>query len=120
MKLNRTGGKYHPLFSSDGKLNDKLRKSITDSLGESDKTIETNGEDIARRYKKISELQDQLEKTSDEHMRDNLNQTIAEEQDAINQLERANEVIEERMTLRDRVKAISKNMGSPYLLWHQL
>ena len=37
---------------------------------------------------KKGELQDQLEKTSDEHMRDNLNQTIAEEQDAINRKEK--------------------------------
>ena len=43
-------------------------------------------------------------------MRDNLNQTIAEEQDAINQLEIANEKIE-RITLRDRVKAIFKKYG---------
>ena len=102
MKLNRTGGKYHPLFSSDGELNDKLPKSITDNLGESAANIvETNGEDIASRYKNISELREQLATTSDEHMRERLNQTIAEEQDAINQLQRANEVIEQRMTLRD-------------------
>ena len=44
-------------------------------------------------------------------MRDNLNQTIDEEQDEINQLERANEEIEQRMTLRDRVKAIFKKYG---------
>ena len=44
-------------------------------------------------------------------MRDNLNQTIAEEQEAINQLEIANEKIEQRMTLRDRVKAIFKKYG---------
>ena len=112
VNLNRTGGKYHPLFSSDGKLNDKLPKSITDSLGESvDKINKTNREEIARRNKKISELQDQLEKTSDEHMRDNLNQTIAEEQDMIAQLEIAKEKIEQRMTLRDRVKAIFKKYG---------
>ena len=61
--------------------------------------------------KKISELRDQLEKTSDEHMRDNLNQTIAEEQDMIAQLEIANEKIEQRMTLRDRVKTIFKKYG---------
>ena len=47
-------------------------------------------------------------------MRDNPNQTIAEEQDAINQLERSNEEMEQRMTLRDRVKSISKNMDSLY------
>ena len=44
-------------------------------------------------------------------MRDNLNQTIAEEQEAINQLEIANEKIEQRITLRDRVKAIFKKYG---------
>ena len=60
---------------------------------------------------KKSELQDQLATTSDEHMIDNLNQTIAEEQDAINQLERANEEIEQRMELRDRVKTIFKKYG---------
>ena len=44
-------------------------------------------------------------------MRDNLNQTIAEEQDMIAQLEIANEEIEQRTTLRDRVKAIFKKYG---------
>ena len=44
-------------------------------------------------------------------MRDNLNQTIAEEQDMITQPEIANEKIEQRMTLRDRVKAIFKKYG---------
>ena len=112
VKLNRAGGKYHPLFSSDGEVSKKLPKSITDNLGESaEKIVETNVEEIARRSKKISELQDQLEKTSDEHMRDNLNQTIAEEQDMIAQLKIANEKIEQRMTLRDRVKAIFKKYG---------
>ena len=53
MKLNRSGEKYHPLFSLDGEVSKKLPKSITDNLGESVKKIfETNGEDIARRYKK--------------------------------------------------------------------
>ena len=41
-------------------------------------------------------------------MREGLNQTIAEEQDTITQLERANEEREQRMTLRDRVKASFK------------
>ena len=61
--------------------------------------------------KKIIELQDQQEKTSDKHMRDNLSQTIAEEQDMIAQLEIANENIEQRMTLRDRVRAIFRKYG---------
>ena len=48
--------------------------------------VETNAEEIARRNKKISELQDQLE-TASENQKENLNQTIAEELDAIAQLE---------------------------------
>ena len=112
VKLKRLGGRPVSLLKADGKLNDKLPKTIKESLGlPAGKIVETNEEDIARRYKKISELQKQLEKTSDEHMRDNLNQTIAEEQDMIAQLESANEEIEQRMTLRDRVKTIFKKYG---------
>ena len=112
VKLNRAGGKYHPLFSSDGEVSNKLPRSITDNLGESaEKIVETNEEETARRNKKISELREQILKTRDEHMRDNLNQTIAEEQDMIAQLEIANEKIEQRMTLRDRVKAIFIKYG---------
>ena len=112
LRLNRIDGKYHPLFKSNGKLNDKLPKKIIDSLGkQAEDIVEINEEEIARHSKKICELQDQLEKTSDEHMRDNINQAIAEEQDMIAQLERANEEIEQRMTLRDRVKAIFRKYG---------
>ena len=90
----------------------KLPNEIIKALEtRAEKIVETNEEEIARRNKKISELQDQLEKTSDEHMRDSLNQTIAEEQDMKAQLEIANEEIEQRMTLRDRVKAIFKKYG---------
>ena len=109
VKLNRTGEKYHPLFSSDGEVSNKLPKSITDNLGESaENIVETNKEEIARRNKKVIELREKILKTRDEHMREGLNQTIAEEQDMIDQLEMQNEKIEQRMTLRDRVKAIFK------------
>ena len=60
---------------------------------------------------RIAELQEQLEKTAEEHMREGLNQTIDEEMDIIAQLERAIEKIEQRMTLRDRVRAIFKKYG---------
>ena len=111
VRLNRSNRKYRSLFNKYGKLNEKLPKEIKDYLGSQAEVIVENNEEIARRNKKISELQDQIEKTSDEHIRDNLNQTIAEEQDAIAQLERANEEIEQRMTLRDRVRAIFKKYG---------
>ena len=90
----------------------KLPNEIIKALGPRDeKIVKINEEEIAIRNKKISELQDQLEKTSDEHIRDHLNQNIAEEQDVIAQLEIANEKMEQRMTLRDRVKAIFKKYG---------
>ena len=112
VRLKRVGGKPIPLFKADGELNDKLPKTIIKFLGaRADKVAEINEEEIARRQEIIAESQDQLEKTSDEHMRDNLNQTIAEEQDMIAQLEIANEKIEQRMTLRDRVKTIFKKYG---------
>ena len=63
VRLNTNEGKYHLLFKADGELNDKLPKTIKESLGPpAEKIVETNEEEIARRNKKISELQDQLEK----------------------------------------------------------
>ena len=112
VRLNRDRGKYHLLFKTDGKLNDKLPQKNVDSLGPpAEEIVETNRKKIARNQEKIDELREQLATTSYEHVREGLNQFIAEEQDAINQLERANEVIEERMTLRDRVKTIFKKYG---------
>ena len=105
----------HVLIDVDGNINEKIirtSKKIKASLGaRAEKVVETNEEEIARHKERIDELQDELATTSDEHMRDNLNQTISEEQDAVNQLERANEEIEQRMELRDRVKAIFKKYG---------
>ena len=105
----------HVIIDADGNVNEKgikASKKIQKSLGDrAEEIVATNNEKIARRKERIDELQDELATTSNEHMRDNLNQTIAEEQDAINQLERANEEIEQRMTLRDRVKAILKKYG---------
>ena len=112
VKLNRDRGKYHQLFKADGELNGKLPKTIIDSLGKpADKIVETNRGKITSSQERIAELQEQLEKTAEEHMREGLNQTIAEEQDIIDQLERAKEEIEQRMTLRDRIKTIFKKYG---------
>ena len=102
----------HFIIDADGNVNEKelkASKKIRISLGaRAEEIVATNNEKIARRKERIDELQDELATTSNEHMRDNLNQTIAEEQDAINQLERANKEIEQRMTLRDRLKDIFK------------
>ena len=104
----------HVLIDADGNVYEKVLKTskkIRTSLGvRFDKIVETNEEEIERRNKKISELQDQRATTSDKNQIGGLDQTIDEEQDAINQLERANEEIEQRMTLRDRVKTIFKKI----------
>ena len=53
MKLKRLGGRPVSLFKADGKLNDKLPKTIKESLGPpADKIVETNEEEIARRNKR--------------------------------------------------------------------
>ena len=105
----------HLIIDADGNVNEKelkASKKIRTSLGaRAEEIVATNNEKIARYKERIDESQDELATTSNEHMRDNLNQTIAENQDSINQLERANEEIEQRMTLRDRVKAIFKKYG---------
>ena len=110
VKLKRARGRSYTLFNSDDEVNGKLPKTITVNLGQPASKIEAGEEEIARRIKKIAELQDQLE-TASENQRENLNQTIAGEQDAVAQLESVSEEVEERITLRDRVKAIFKKYG---------
>ena len=53
VKLKRLGGRPVSLFKANDKLNDKLPKTIKESLGPpADKIVETNEEEIARRNKK--------------------------------------------------------------------
>ena len=105
----------HVLIDTDGNVKEKVlktsKKILTSLGGRFEKIVETNEEEIERRNKKISELQDQRATTSDKNQMEGLDQTIDEEQDEINQLERENEEIEQRMTLRDRVKTIFKKYG---------
>ena len=106
VKLIRTNSKYSPLFNKDGELNDKLPKTIKDALGTPAEDIaETNREEISRREKKIQELQ------ASENQRGNIDADIEEQRNEISRLEAENDIIEERMSLRDRVKAIFKKYG---------
>ena len=66
MKLIREGGKYHLLFNSDGEVNEKLPKTITNVLGTpAEDIIRTKEEEILRREKKIDELQASRETASE-------------------------------------------------------
>ena len=107
----RTNAKYAPLFNSDGEVNEKLPKTIIKALGPSaEDIIRANEEKISRRDKKIEELNDSRE-TASEIQKEQIDADIEEQQNEISRLEAENERIEERMSLRDRVKAIFKKYG---------
>ena len=111
VRLKRGGGKYHLLFNSDGEVNEKLSKTITNVLGTpAEDIIRTKEEEILRREKKIDELQASRE-TASENQREQIDANIEEQQNEISRLEAENEIIEERMSLRDRVKLIFKKYG---------
>ena len=111
VKLIRSNAKPAPLFNKDGKVNEKLPKTIIEALGPRAEDIdETNREEISRRENKIQELQDSRE-TASENQREQIDANIEEQQNEISRLEAENEIIEERMSLRDRVKLIFKKYG---------
>ena len=111
VRLKRDRGKYHLLFNSDGEVNDKLPKTIIKDLGTpAEDIIRTKEEEISRRENKIKELQASRE-TASENEREQIDANIEEQQNEISRLEAENEIIEERMSLRDRVKLIFKKYG---------
>ena len=106
VKLIRSNSKYSPLFNKDDELNDKLPKTIKDALGApAEDIVKTNREEISRREKKIQELQASRETS------ENIDADIEEERNEISRLEAENDIIEERMSLRDRIKSIFKKYG---------
>ena len=106
VKLIRSNSKYSPLFNKDDELNDKLPKTIKDALGPpAEDIVETNREEITRHEKKIQELQTSRETS------ENIDADIEEQRNEISRLEAENDIIEERMSLRDRVKSIFKKYG---------
>ena len=111
VRFKRDKGKYHQLFNSDGEVNEKLPKTIIEALGPpAEDIIETKEEEISRREKKIDELKASRE-TASENQRVQIDADIEEQQNEISRLEAENERIEERMSLRDRVKLIFKKYG---------
>ena len=116
VKLIREGGKDHLLFNSDGEVNEKLPKTIIEALGTpAEDIIITKEEEISRRENKIKELHASRKtasrETASENQREQIDANIEEQQNEISRLEAENEIIEERMSLRDRVKLIFKKYG---------
>ena len=111
VKLIREKGKSYPLFNKDGEVNEKLPKTITNVLGpRAEDIVEAKEEEITRREKKIEELKASRE-TASVNQREQIDANIEEQQNEISRLEAENEIIEERMSLRDRVKLIFKKYG---------
>ena len=111
VRLIRDNGKYHPIFKENGEFNEKLQKKIQNSLGDpAEDIVETNREKKTRRVEKIEELNASRE-TASEIQKEQIDANIEEQQNEISRLEAENERIEERMSLRDRVKAIFKKYG---------
>ena len=111
VRMKRKGGKSYPLFKPDGELNEKLPKTIKESLGPTaEKVIETDKREITRRREKEKELESSLKDARDDQI-ENIDRDIEQQRDERENMEREVEVIEERMSLRDRVKAIFKKYG---------
>lgn len=111
VKLKRMGGKSYPLFDARGELNEKLPSSIKKSLGPSaEEIIHSNEEEVAKRKEKLRQLETERKEVP-ENQRETIDTQIGETQSEIEQLERENEIIEEKMSLKDRVKAIFKKYG---------
>ena len=111
VRMKRKGGKSYPLFKPDGELNEKLPKTIKESIGPSaEEVIETDERDITRRREKEKELKSSL-KDVGPSQRENIVRDIEQQREERENLEREIEAIEERMSLRDRVKAILKKYG---------
>ena len=111
VRTKRKGGKSYPLFRSDGEPNEKLPKTIKESLGPSaEEVITSNEREISRRKEKVKNLESSR-KEAGPGQRENIDRNIDQQREEIDNLERENEVIEERMSIRDRVKAIFKKYG---------
>ena len=111
VRMNRKGGKSYPLFKPDGELNDKLPKTIKESLGPTaEEVIKVNENEITRRREKVRELEFSRKEVG-LSQRENIDRNIEQQREEIENLERENEVIEERLSIRDRVKAIFKKYG---------
>ena len=111
VRLKRQRGKSYPLFKPDGELNEKLPKTIKESLGPTaEKVIEANENEITRRREKIISLESSRKDAREDQI-ENIDRNIDHQREEIENLERENEVIEERLPLRDKVKAIFKKYG---------
>ena len=104
---------WHPIIDKDGDVIDgaKLPKTLRDALGKTygeiinDRIIENK-----RAEERIKELQEQRENAFPEDY-DRIDAVIEREQEGINERNQENEAMEEKLSLRQRIKEIFKKHG---------
>lgn len=104
-------GKKYYIFNEVGQQSKELPKSIKVALGPpAEEVRKANETEITSRKEKVKELESEREGASSSE-RENIDRNISLQREQIDELERENEAIEERMSLRDKVKAIFKKYG---------
>ena len=113
VRLKRGKAKNYNLFKGNGELNDKLPKTIIYSLGPTaEKYVETLKCKITKTQSEIEDFNKlKTDETLNEEQKQKIDSQINEREGRVTELESEVEVIEQRMTLRDRVKAIFKKYG---------
>ena len=120
VKLLRKGSKPYVLFKGDDELNDGLPDTIKNNLGpRAEEVVEANDGVIAEKKGLLTKMKETLRfhrdkplKTPEEESNiETMEREIGEREEEIANLEGENERIQERMSLRDRVKAIFKKYG---------
>ena len=114
IKKKGLGNIWHPIISEDGDVivdEKKLPKTLRDALGKTaeeivmDRIVENE-----RAEERIKELREQRENAFPEDY-DRIDAVIEREQEGINERNQENEAMEEKLSLRQRIKAIFKKYG---------
>ena len=114
VRLHRSDAKYHLLLDEDGELNeDDLPKTIKKFLGPpAEQYVEILKSEITKLEAEIDDFNKRkTNETLNEEQKQTIDHQINEREGRITELEREVEEIEQRMTLRDRIKAIFKKYG---------
>ena len=107
------GGGETPLFTKDGAINQKLSKRDMKTLGqERDVLIVQKETEIEELHKSIREDQEIANDENEQpSIRERAQERIAEKLEQIGALENEREELEERLSLREKVKNIFKKYG---------
>ena len=115
IKKKGLGNIWHPIISKDGDViidegKKKLPKTLRNALGKTLEEIITERIiENKRAEERIKELQEQRENAFPEDY-DSIDAVIEREREGIEERNRENEAIEERLSLRQRIKAILKKI----------